>query len=168
MEQMLKIGVVVKPQGIKGELKVMPYTDDANRFKKLKQVVIDGTTYKVLGAKIGVDAVFLALDTVTDRNAAELFRGKSLFVPRKDAIVPKENSFFIVDIIGCKIVTETGKEVGVVKDVTSAKTDIFTVDCGGKIMRFPFLKDLLVKVEIENKLITVVEKRLGEVACYED
>ena len=168
MEQMLKIGVVVKPQGIKGELKVMPYVDDANRFKKLKQVVIDGVTYNVTGAKIGVDAVFLAIDTVTDRNAAELFRGKSLFVHRKDAIIPKENSFFIVDIIGCKIVTDTGEEIGKVTDVTSAKTDIFTVDCGGKIMRFPFLKDVLVKVEIENKLITVKEKRLKEIACYED
>lgn len=168
MDEMLKIGVVVKPQGIKGELKVMPLTDDAQRFKKLKEVVIDGVCYRVTGAKIGADAVFLALDNVTDRNTAELFRGKSLCVHRKDAIVPKENSYFIVDIIGCKIVTDTGEEVGVVTDVTSAKTDIFTVDCGGKIMRFPFLKDALVKVETENKLITVKEKRLKEIACYED
>ena len=168
MEKMLNIGVVVKPQGIKGELKVMPYTDDVQRFKKLKQVVIDGVTYNVTGAKIGVDAVFLALDTIHDRNTAELFRGKSLFVHRKDAIIPKENSFFIVDIIGCKIVTEKGESVGVVTDVTSAKTDIFTVDCAGKIMRFPFLKDLLIKADVENKLITVDGKRLKEVSCYED
>ena len=168
MDEMLKIGVVVKPQGIKGELKVMPLTDDAQRFKKLKEVVIDGTSYRVANAKVGVDAVFVALDNVTDRNTAELFRGKSLYVHRKDAIVPKENSYFIVDIIGCKVVTDTGEEVGVVTDVTSAKTDIFTVDCAGKIMRFPFLKDALVKVETENKLITIKEKRLKEIACYED
>lgn len=168
MEKYLKIGVVVKPQGIKGELKVIPYTDDISRFKKLKHVVIDGQTYNVTGAKIGVDAVFLSIFGVGDRNTAETFRNKELFVERKDAIIPSENSYFIVDIIGSTVMNENGEKVGVVTDVTNAKTDIFTLDCSGKIMRFPFLKDLLVKVEVENKLIVVNSKRLGEVACYED
>ena len=168
MEKYLKIGVVVKPQGIKGELKVIPYTDDISRFKKLKHVVIDGQTYNVTGAKIGVDAVFLSIFGVGDRNTAETFRNKELFVERKDAIIPSENSYFIVDIIGSTVMNENGEKVGVVTDVTNAKTDIFTIDCSGKTMRFPFLKDLLVKVEIENKLIVVNSKRLGEVACYED
>ena len=168
MEQMLKIGVVVKPQGIKGELKVAPFTDDANRFKKLKQVIIDGQVYKVSGAKIGADAVFLALFGVQDRNQAETFRNKELFVEREDAVTPKQDHYFIVDIIGCTVKTETDQVVGVVTDVTQAKTDIFTLDCNGRTMRFPFLKDLLVSVDTQGKTITVKEKRLKEISCYED
>jgi ribosomal 30S subunit maturation factor RimM len=70
--------------------------------------------------------------------------------------------------VGCTVVTEGGEKVGVVTQVTSARTDIFTLDCNGKTMRFPFLKDLLVSVDIEGKIITVKEQRLKEISCYED
>ncbi|MBR2871669.1 MAG: 16S rRNA processing protein RimM [Clostridia bacterium] len=168
MQEKLCIGVVVKPQGVKGELKVMPYTDDINRFKKLKSVIIDEREYRVNGSKIMPPAVLLSLDTINDRNTAELFRGKFLHVLRKDAVSPKENSFFIVDIIGCELVVESGEKVGEIIDVTQAKTDIFTVQTDRGIMRFPFLKDLLISVDTQNKKITVKSERLNEVACYED
>ena len=168
MEEKLCIGVVVKPQGIKGELKVMPYTDDLNRFNKLKSVIIEQKEYKVRSAKIMPPAVLISLDAVQDRNTAELFRGKFLHVLRKDAVVPKENSFFIVDIIGCNLTVESGEKVGEIIDVTQAKTDIFTVKTPKGIMRFPFLKDLLINADIESKNIVVNQKRLQEVACYED
>jgi 16S rRNA processing protein RimM len=168
MEEKLCIGVVVKPQGIKGELKVMPYTDDVNRFNKLKSVIIDGKEFKVRGVKIMPPAVLVSLDSVQDRNTAELFRGKFLHVLRKDAVSPKENSFFIVDIIGCDLMVESGEKVGEVIDVTQAKTDIFTVKTPKGIMRFPFLKDLLVSADMQGKKIIVKEQRLNEVSCYED
>lgn len=169
MENTLKIGLIVKPQGIKGELKVQPLTDDITRFNKLKQTIIDGKTYRVTQVTIGGNVVFLSLFGVSDRNSAELFRGKFLCVDRADAIPLEEGKYFIVDIIGCALKTESGDLVGEVIDVTSARTDIFTVKTvDGKIMRFPFLKDLMVSVDIENKTITAKEKRLGEVSCYED
>ena len=60
MEQLLKIGIIVKPQGIKGEVKVQALTDDITRFKRLKEVIIDGEPRKVLSAKLGADFVMLA------------------------------------------------------------------------------------------------------------
>lgn len=169
MEQTLKIGLIVKPQGIKGELKVQPLTDDINRFKKLKEVIIDDKTYKVLGVTIGGGTVFLSLSGITDRNIAETFRGKFLLVTRENAVSLEEGRYFIADIIGCALNLDNGQTVGEIIDVTSARTDIFTVKCtDGKIMRFPFLKDMIVSVQIDKKTVTVLEKRLREVACYED
>lgn len=168
MKEMLNIGVIVKPQGIKGQLKVMPYTDDINRFKTLKEVIIEDKTYKVTGAIIGAPAVFLSLFGVNDRNLAETFRGKDLYIKRKDAIMPSENRYFIVDLIDCRVCLENGEEVGVITDITQAKTDIITVNCKGKIMRFPFLKDAVVSVDVENKKFIVKEKRLREISIYED
>ena len=169
MENSLVIGVVVKAQGIKGELKIKPFTDDINRFKKLKSVVIDGATYSVLGAKIAVDFAILSLAGISDRNTAETFRGKFLHVLRENAIKPQKGAYFIADIIGCKILTDTELEVGEVVEVTKANTDIWTVKTAeNRVLRFPFLKDLVEKVDIENKLIIVKESRLKEVACYED
>ena len=165
----LKIGLIVKPQGIRGELKVQPLTEDINRYKNLKEVIIDGKTYRVLNAVIGGGVVFIALSGITDRNTAETFRGKFLHVTRENALPLEEGRYFIVDIIGCTIKTDAGKFVGEVLDVTSARTDIFTVKCeGGKIMRFPFLKELIVSVDVDAKLIILKGERLKEVSCYED
>lgn len=165
---MLNIGLILKPQGIKGQLKVQPMTDDINRFKKLKEVIIDKHVYKVVGATIGGATVFLSLSGVTDRDTAETFRGKFLCVTRENAIPLEEGRYFIVDIIGCELRTENTR-IGEIIDVTSARTDIFTIKCDdGRVMRFPFLKDMIINVDIKSKMVTVNEKRLGEVSCYED
>lgn len=169
MQETLKIGLIVKPQGIRGEVKVQPLTDDINRFKGLKEVIIDNKTYRVISSTIGGGTVFLALSGIADRNTAETFRGKFLCVTRENAIPLEEGRYFIVDIIGCKVITDSGDEIGTVVDVFSARTDIFTIKCTNeRVMRFPFLKDLVLSVEIEQKKITVSQKRLSEVSCYED
>ncbi len=169
MEETLKIGVIVKPQGIKGEVKVQPLTDDITRFKKLKKVLIDGVYFTVEHAIIAGNTVFLALTGIYDRDTAEKMRGKFLSVERADAVKLPRDTYFIVDIIGCKLITDNNEIVGEITDVTSARTDIFTVKCtDDRIMRFPFLKDLLVSVDVERKTVTVKKKRLAEVSCYEN
>ena len=169
MEELIKIGLIVKPQGIKGQLKVTPYTDDINRFKKIKQVVIENQTYRVTSVIVGGGFLLLSLFGVEDRNFAETFRNKFVCVYKQDLPPIKKDTYFIIDVIGCKIQTENGQVIGQVTDVTNARTDIFTVKTtDGRIMRFPFLKDLVEKVDIDNKLIIVNQKRLGEVSCYEN
>lgn len=169
MENFLKIGIIVKPQGIRGEVKVQPLTDDVMRFKNLKSVYIDGESRKVLHAKIGADCAFLAISGIADRNDAEIYRGKYIYVDRANAVELKKGNYFIADIVGSFVVTDAGERIGEIIDVTSAHTDIFTVKCeGGRIMRFPFLKDLLVNVDVADKIVAVKDKRLKEVCCYED
>lgn len=168
MQETIKIGVVAKPQGIRGELKITPYTDDVSRFNGLKSVIIDGKTYSVTTARACSDYAIISILGVNDRNTAELFRGKFLHVLRSDAIKPKDGSYFIVDVIGSTLIAGD-KEIGKIVDVTSLKTDVFTVlTTSGKIMRFPFLKDVVETVDVENSIITANPKRLQEVACYED
>ena len=168
MEEFLKIGLITKPQGVKGELKVNPLTDQSDRFLQLKSILIDNVNYTIEKVRTSPDAVYIKLNGVEDRNEAETFRGKFICVNRNQAVVPKKDSYFIADIIGCTIFTET-QEIGKVIDVTSARTDYFTIKrTNGKIARFPFLKDLLIKVDIESSKIVVKEKRFLEVVCDED
>ena len=169
MQDTLKIGLIVKPQGIRGEVKVQPLTDDINRFKNLKEVLIDGKVHRVLSSVIGGNSVFLALSEIPDRNVAETYRGKFLCVTRENALPLEEGRYFIVDIIGCELYTDDGEKVGEITDVFSAHTDIFTVKCvDGRVMRFPYLNDTVKKVDVVNKAITADKKRLAEVSCYED
>ncbi len=164
----LKIGLIVKPQGVKGEVKVQPLTDDISRFKQLKTALIDGKSFTVERVTLAGNAVFLAFSGIYDRDIAESLRGKFISVERENAVkLPKDN-YFIADIIGCKLFAEQ-ELVGEISDVFSSRTDVFTVKLvNGKIMRFPFLKELLLSVDVADRKIIVKAKRLGEVACYED
>jgi 16S rRNA processing protein RimM len=169
MVERLRVGLIVKPQGVRGEVKVQPLTDDINRFKKLNKVFIDGVQNKVGGVKIADGFCILSILGVTDRNDAELLRGKYIEVERADADELPKDRYFITDIIGCRVVFEDDKELGEVTEVTSAKTDIFTLKTvSNKVVRFPFLKDLLVSVDVEQKVIKILRKRYLEVCCYED
>ncbi|MCQ2387348.1 MAG: ribosome maturation factor RimM [Clostridia bacterium] len=169
MENILKIGLVSKPQGINGQLKVVPLTDDLNRFKKLKNVLIDGKSFSVLNAKIGLNEIFISLNGINDRNTAETFRGKFLCVERKDAVDLKENTFFVADLIGLTIKSDCDIVLGKITDITSAKTDYITIKTeNGKIGYFPFLKDLLIKVDLQSNVMIVDKKRFDEVICFED
>ena len=169
MQDLIRIGLIVKPQGIRGEVKVQPLTDDINRYKNLKEVIIDDKNYRVTSAVIGGGTVFLSLFGVSDRNVAETFRGKYIYVTRENAIPLEEGRYFIFDIVGCNVFTDDGQEVGQVTDVFSSRTDVFTVKCkDGRTLRFPFLKDLVQEVDVVNKKITVSGKRLLEVSCYEN
>lgn len=169
MEKRLNVGYIVKPQGVKGELKVEPLTDDITRYKSLKKVYIDDKEYKVTHARFSGGVAFVCLEGVTDRNFAELFRNKYIKIDREDAVSLDENSYFIADLIGSNMYFTNGDILGEVIEIISNRTDIFTVKTvSNKIVRFPFLLEVVKNVDIENKKITIDKKRYLEVCCYED
>lgn len=160
----LIVGKIVKPQGIRGELKVLPYTDGAEDFQKFKRVFIDGAEYKILGVRTGDGMAYLALRGVADRNAAELLRNKELHIPREEAPMPEEGRYYVADLIDSEVVTEKGELLGILKEVRQAATDIYTIQTGEKEVLFPVATGVVLEVDIENKKIVVSEKRFKEVA----
>ena len=160
----LVIGKIVKPQGIRGEVKVLPYTDGAEVFCGLRRVFIDGTEYKILNARVGDGIAYLALRGVPDRNAAELLRDRELTLPREEAPEPEEGSYYIADVLGSEIVTDTGKVLGTLKDIRQAATDIYTLETPTGEVLFPAADGVVLSVDVKNKKITVSERRFGEVA----
>lgn len=164
MTQTLTVGIVLKPQGIRGELKVKPYTDTAEDFAAFRRVYLDGEEYRVLSVRTGGGAVFLGLKGVADRNAAELLRGKEVVIPRSEAPEPEAGRYYVADLLGCDIVTEGGKILGKLKDVRQAATDVYTLFDGARDILFPVADGVVTDVDVENGTITVDEKRFYEVA----
>lgn len=162
----LTVGIILKPQGIRGELKVKPYTDDEEAFRKLKSVYIDGIEYRVLSVRTGGGAAYLGLRGVPDRNAAELLRGKEITIPREDAPEPEEGRYYVADLLGSEIVTEEGETLGVLTDVRQAATDVYTLTQGEKEILFPVAAGVVEKVLVNEKKIVVNKKRFGEVAVF--
>lgn len=159
------IGVVLKPQGVNGEIKASNLTDGGNAVSNVKTVWLDKDEYGVLSIVDRCGALYLRLKGVYDRNTAELLRGKSVFA-EKDDILLDEGRFFIEDVVGARLFLTSGKEIGKIVDVSASNVDIFTLDTLEGEAYLPFLKDLSPVVDVENKMVTVDAKRFTEVVSY--
>lgn len=160
----LTIGEVLKPQGIRGEIKVKPFTDSPEDFRKLRRVFLGGVEYKILSVRTDGSAVYLGLRGIADRNAAEPLRGKEVVIPRAEAPEPPAGRYYIADLLGSEVVTEEGAPLGVLSNIRTAATDVYTLTQGEKEILFPAVDDLIVEIDVQNKKITVNEKRFYEVA----
>ena len=161
----LVIGEVLKPQGIRGELKVKTYTDAPEDVKAFGTVYIEDKPYKILSFRVGNDgAAYMGLRGIPDRNAAELFRGKKLEGNRADAPELEEGQYYIVDVIGLSCETEEGEVLGIVKDVKNLSSDVYTIEKAGKQILFPAVKGVVKKVDLENQKLIVDKKIFDEIA----
>ena len=161
----LIIGEVLKPQGIRGELKVKTFTDFPEDVKAFKTVYIDDTPYKILSFRVGNDgAAYLGLRGIPDRNAAELFRGKTLEGDRDDAPALNEGQYYIVDIIGLDCETEEGEFLGKVTHIANLSADVYTIEKAGKSILFPAVKGVVKKVDLDNKKLIIDKKIFDEIA----
>ena len=163
MQDTIVIGEVLKPQGIRGELKVRPLLDDAADIKKFRRVFIEGREYKVLSARTDAQAAYLALSGIADRNAAEAYRGKQLEALRSEAPAPAEGRYYIVDLIGSTAVTGSGERIGEIVDVLPAHTDVFVLRNGDKESMVPAADGVIVRFDAEKKILTLDAARLKQV-----
>ncbi len=163
----LVIGEVLKPQGIRGELKVKTFTDSPEIVKAFGTVYIDGVAYKILSFRVGNDgAAYMGLRGIPDRNAAELFRGKKVEGEREDAPPLEEGRYYIVDIIGLSCESEEGEALGTVTNVSNLSSDVYTIEKAGKSILFPAVKGVIAKVDLENGKLIVKKSVFDEIAVY--
>lgn len=165
--------MVTKPRGIRGEVKVIPLTDDINRFSDLKYIFIeDGNNYKrlnVKGTRFGDGCAFLFLETVYTCDEAEKLRGKYLCVDRDNAVKLPKDRYFIFDLEGCTVVTDDGRELGKITEVMQpGANDVYVVSDGKNEVLIPAVKSFVTDVNIKEKRVTVKGQMLEEVAVYED
>ena len=163
----LIIAEVLKPQGIRGEIKVKTFTDAPENVKAFKTVYIDGNPYKILSFRVGNDgAAYLGIRGIPDRNAAELLRGKTIEGERDDGPILEEGQYYIVDILGLSCETEEGEALGTVTDISNFSSDIYTIEKAGKKILFPAVKGVIKRVDLENKKLVVDKKIFDEIAVY--
>lgn len=154
MEQLLQVGVISSTHGIRGEVKVFPTTDDAGRFKKLKEVVLDTgkeqIPLEVQGVKFFKQFVILKFKGIDNINEIEMYKGKSLLVTRENAVELEEDEYYIADLIGMRVVTDEGEQ-GILKDVIeTGANEVYVVqfDDLGEVL-IPAIHDCILNVDVE-------------------
>ena len=164
MEEKLNVAAVLKPQGIRGEIKIKVFLDNAEDFKSFKRIFIGGEQYSLLSVRTQGDFAYIAVKGIADRNAAELLRGKDIEVLRSDCPPLPEGRYYIADLLGCEVFYTSGEKVGEVKEVTPAATDIYVLATGNGEVSFAAAEGVIDEVDTEAKKITVNKKRFKEVS----
>ncbi len=160
-QEYFEIGQIVNHFGIKGMVKVNPFTDDISQFETLKKLLLekDGKLIEieVEEAKYSKNQVLLKLKGIDTIEEAEKYRGSYLKIARKDARKLPEGTYFIADLIGLPVYTEEGILLGNVDDIyNSGANDIYVVkDSLGKQILLPATKEVIKQVDIENEKIVV-------------
>lgn len=171
MKKFLMIGQVVKPQGVRGEIKVLPLTDDPERYLDLEYVFLDEKgeqQLEVTGARIREGFAYITLDGITDRDQVERMRNMFLYIDRANAAPLPEGRYYVADLIGMDVETNQGEKLGKLVDVMQAGgNDVYEVK-GKRVFRFPAIKKVLVKVDIEAEKMTLDGEILRQIAVYDD
>lgn len=172
MQEYFIVGKVLKPQGVKGELKVQVLSDDSNRFDSLDSVFVKrGEQYKkldILSADTRGEYSYITFQGIKDRSGAEGLRNIYLYVPREEAISLPEGRYFISDLEGCRVCTDAGEELGILEEIMqTGAADVYRV-FGKRRLMFPAIKPLVLNVDIESKVIAISSSVLSEVVVYED
>lgn len=161
MVEEFQIGVITQTHGIKGEVKVFPTTDDVKRFKRLEKVTIDSGKKRfeaeiesVKFFKQFVILKFKGFDTIED---IQLYKQAKLLVDREHAVRLRKDEYFVADLIGTKVVSDEGTELGVMTDVVeTGANDVYVVkNSEGEEILFPAIKDCVKEVDLENGVITL-------------
>jgi 16S rRNA processing protein RimM len=164
MAMRVRVGTVSKPHGIKGEVKVLSDTYDRAVFGGLKSVYIDGKPYGLESVRLANAFVILKLKGIDGIDAADLFRSKAVEIDKKDRLPLPADMFYINDLVGCGVYVGLNR-IGELKGVLqNGAADVYIVRGENGDIMFPALKDLLLRVDIGNKIIALDEKRFGETA----
>lgn len=153
----IKLGKITAPVGVKGEVRVYPYTDEPTRFSAIKELWVEDKPAIIENVRYQKNMVVVKLNISPDRNTAELLRNKELFLDRDKLWDVPEDTFFMQDILQSKCISEDGVELGKLTDlIENPAQDIFVItDNEGNEHLIPAVKEFIKSVDDKNKIIVI-------------
>lgn len=153
-ERFIEAGEIVNTHGVRGEVKILPWTDSAEFLSAFRTLYIDGRPVKVRSSRVHKQTVLASLEGVEDVNAAMRLKGRRVFIDRADAKLP-EGGYFIQDIIGAEVVTEDGESIGKLAEVMDAPASMIYVVRGERERLIPAVPEFILKTDADAGIITV-------------
>ena len=153
----IKVGKITTAVGIKGEVKVYPYTDDPERFEELESVYAGDDVMYIDKVRYQKNLVILKFKGVDDRNAAEALRDRYLTIDRSELRELEEDEYFIFDLIGLEAVDQEGNHIGVVSDVIqNTAQDLYEIkkDDGSKYL-VPAVYEIVTDIDINSCIMKI-------------
>lgn len=162
MTKYLEIGQIVNTFGIKGMVKVKPFTDNIERFDELEKVYIENKKgkkeYEIEEVKYHKNMVLIKFKGIENPEDANLLRESYLLVDRANEKPLEEGTYYIVDMIGLDVYTDENELLGKLEDIfNTGSNDIYVVknDELGKQILLPAIDDVLKEIDMDNKKVIV-------------
>ena len=161
MAEYFEIGQIVNTFGIKGMVKVKPFTDDIEQFEKLKKIYVKTKNsqkeYEIEQVKYHKNLILIKFVGIDKIEEAEILKGNYLIRDRENEEPLEEGTYYIVDLLGLEVFEEDGNLLGNVEDIyNTGSNDIYVVKNElGKQILLPAIADVIKKIDLENKKITV-------------
>ena len=166
-----RIGVIVRPHGVHGAVKVEPLTDSSRRFRNLTDAYLEmyGEIHPVqlVVSSVAPDAVLLTVNGYETPEQANALRGAYLCMDRAHRVTLPKDTYFVTDLIGCDTFDTDGNAFGKLTEVyETGANDVYEIE-HGKLM-VPALKRVLAEVDTDDGRIVFDAAVLKEVGLFED
>jgi 16S rRNA processing protein rimM len=161
MTKYLEIGQIVNTFGIKGMVKVKPFTDNIERFSNLEKIYIKNksgqTEYKIQEVKYHKNMVLVKFEGIENPEQADLLRNSYLIVDRETEEPLEAGRYYIVDMIGLDVFTDDNEYLGKLEDIyNTGSNDIYVVKNElGKQVLLPAIEDVIKNIDMDNKKVIV-------------
>lgn len=161
MQSEFQVGAIASVHGIRGEVKVFPTTDQPEKFKKLKTVLLRTAKGErevhLQSARFFKNMVIVKFEGIESPEEAQKYRGATLWIAREQAVPLKKNEYYQADLIGLSVVTEDGEELGTLTDVLeTGANDVYEITLRDKSkVLFPAIRDCVKDVDLEAGRMTV-------------
>ena len=158
---LLEVGKIVNTHGLRGEVKVVPWTDYPQQFEDIEYVYrktkTDYEKLSVCGVKYQKGNIIVQFAEITDLDTAEKYKNQVIYAEREALGELPEGVYYIADLIGLNVITDEGEEIGKIVDVlNTGASDIYEIKrTGRKNLLIPAIPDVVLDVDLENKNVTV-------------
>ena len=158
---LILLGKVAATHGIKGQLRIVPYSGSGETFLALKSVLLRNASGKTDEHELAAVSshgrkVLVALKGYTDINQVIPFVGSEVLIKREQLPPVEEGEFYWHDLIGMKVVTDTGRHLGILESIIeTGSNDVYVVTSGKQEILVPALEDVVVSVDLAAKVMTV-------------
>jgi len=150
---LLEAGKIVGAHGVRGEVRILSWTDTPGFLAGFKRLYISGVPVRVLSSRVHKGCIIAALEGVTGIEGATKLRNSVVSIARGDALLD-ESRHFIADLVGLRAVdAATGETLGIVADVLTLPANNVYVIKGAREILIPAVPDFIGEVSIDGGYI---------------
>ena len=155
MGKMLAVGKICNTHGVRGNIKLIPWTDFPEVFENIDYITVENIRYDIKDVKYQKSNIILKLQGIDTVEEAEKLRDLTAYCEETQFEELPEDTYYIADLIGCEVY-EGENLIGKISDVFSAGgADLYEIKGKGAPIYLPAIKENVLSVDIKNKIIKV-------------
>ncbi|MBI4630964.1 MAG: 16S rRNA processing protein RimM [Chloroflexi bacterium] len=158
--QFLAIGKVLRPQGVRGELRLEIYTGSPAHLKDVETVYVgdEQSPYPLESSRLHQKILLIKLKGCDDREQADSFRGQIIAIARADAAPLRAGQFYHHQIIGLAVISDEGEQLGSITEIIeTGANDVYVVKNGDEELLLPAISSVILKIEPPQMIVHLLD-----------